>query len=170
MRPENQDMEVNKPLPLARPVQRPGSPRTGLIVRLVLLVVGVGLAGVFVVAGFVNPYHPDGTPKRMATHMQLGMPACNFVLLAGKPCPSCGMTTSFALLVRGDVAASLAANWAGTVIALLWALTMVWALISAARGRPLGIPKGRGEVILTLVVGIVLMLMLLRWGIVLLQG
>ena len=31
------------------------------------------------------------------------MPPCNFVLMTGKPCPSCGMTTSFALLVRGDI-------------------------------------------------------------------
>ena len=50
----------------------------------------------------------------MATHTQLGMPPCNFVVMTGKPCPACGMTTSFALLVRGDVGASLRANWAGT--------------------------------------------------------
>ena len=58
----------------------------------------------------------------MATHTQLGMPPCNFVVMTGKPCPACGMTTSFALLVRGDVRASLRANWAGTLIAVLWAV------------------------------------------------
>ena len=35
----------------------------------------------------------------MGTHQQLGLPPCNFVTLTGYPCPACGMTTSFALLV-----------------------------------------------------------------------
>ena len=45
------------------------------------------------------------------------MPPCNFKTWTGKPCPSCGMTTSFALLIRGDVANSLRANWVGTLLA-----------------------------------------------------
>ena len=69
------------------------------------------------------------------------MPPCNFVIMAGKPCPSCGMTTSFALLVRGDVVASLRSRWAGTLIAVLWATTMVWAVASGIEGRPLFIPR-----------------------------
>ena len=62
----------------------------------------------------IHPYDADGNPRTSATHTQLGMPPCNFVTLTGKPCPSCGMTTSFALLVRGDVVSSLRANWVGT--------------------------------------------------------
>ena len=162
-------MNDPKDLPVARPVRPAGTPRNGLIVRLVLLVIGVGLAGVFAVAFWLNPYNPDGTPRTVATHTQLGMPPCNFILMTGKPCPACGMTTSFALLVRGDVVASLRANWAGTIIAVLWAFTMVWAVASGIKGRPLFIPRGRGEMILTLTVGVVLALMLTRWGIVLLR-
>jgi hypothetical protein len=78
------------------------------------------------------------------------------------------MTTSFALLVRGDLSASMRANWAGTLIAGLWALTMVWAIAGGIAGRPLFIPQGKGELILTVIVGIVLALMLVRWGVVLL--
>src|SRR4051812_44857622 len=85
-------------------------------VRGVLLTIGLGLVTVFGVAFWLNPYQEDGTPRTQATHRQLGMPPCNFLVLTGKPCPSCGMTTSFALLVRGDVGASLRANWAGTLI------------------------------------------------------
>ena len=107
---------------------------------------------------------PTVKPRTMATHTQLGMPPCNFVVLTGKPCPACGMTTSFALLVRGDLSASLRANWAGTVIAVLWALTLVWAVASGIAGRMLFIPRGRGELILTAIVGVVLVLMLGRWG------
>jgi hypothetical protein len=145
------------------------TPRSGLIVRLVLLAIAAGLATVFGVAFWLNPYEPDGTPRTMATHTQLGVPPCNFIVMTGKPCPACGMSTSFALLVRGDVAASLRANWAGTLIAVLWAVTMVWALASGLKGRPLFIPRGRGELILTVSVGVVLLLMLARWGIVLLS-
>ena len=148
----------------------PGVPNSGRIARLTLLLIAALLAGVFAVAFYLNPYDADGRPRTMATHTQLGMPPCNFVILAGKPCPSCGMTTSFALLVRGDVVASLRANWAGTLIAVLWALTMVWAVASGIKGRALFIPRGRGELVLTVSVGAVLILMLMRWVAVLIGG
>ncbi len=144
-------------------VTRPARPRTALLVRAGLVVVAVGLAAVFAVAGWINPYGPDGAPKTMATHTQIGLAACNFLAATGRPCPSCGMTTSFALLVRGDVAASLRANWAGTVIGVLWAVALPWAIVSAARNRLIGVPRGRAELYLTVVVGVVLVLMIGRW-------
>jgi hypothetical protein len=139
-------------------------------VRAALLTVGLGLAGVFGVAWWLNPYNPDGSPRTQATHTQLGMPPCNFLVLTAKPCPACGMTTSFALLVRGDVGASARANWAGTVLAVAWAGLLVWALLSAARGRLLGVPAGKGELYLTVAVGAFLVLMLGRWVGILLGG
>src|SRR5215468_5671689 len=118
-------MRDQRELPTARPVGAiRGKPRTRLTVRLVLLTIAGLLATVFGIAFWLNPYGPDGTPRTMATHTQLGMPPCNFVVLTGKPCPACGMTTSFALLVRGDVTAALEANWVGVVIAVIWAVTM----------------------------------------------
>ncbi|MBY0458584.1 MAG: DUF2752 domain-containing protein [Gemmataceae bacterium] len=135
-------------------------------VRAILLAVGVGLVAVFVAAARIHPYDEDGVPRTMSTHTQLGLPPCNFVVLTGKPCPSCGMTTSFALLVRGDVTASLRANWVGTIICTLWALTLVWSLGSALRGRMLLIPRrpGAGELTFSLITGTVVVLMLARWG------
>lgn len=137
--------------------------RDAQAVRISLLAVAGLLTGVFAVAFWLNPYDADGTPRRMATHTQLGMPPCNFVVLTGRPCPACGMTTSFALLVRGDVAASMQANWSGTLIAVIWAFTLVWAVIGGIAGRALFIPPGKGETILTVMVGIVLVMMLTRW-------
>jgi hypothetical protein len=151
------------------PPQRGVDTRVTRLVRMSLLVIAAGLAGIFAIAFYLNPYTEDGTPRRMATHTQLGMPPCNFVVLTGKPCPACGMTTSFALLVRGDVSSSMQANWAGTLIAVLWALTLVWAIAGAIAGRLFFIPEGRGELILTIVVGVVLVVMLSRWGVVLLS-
>jgi predicted Na+-dependent transporter len=106
----------------------------------------------------------------METHRKLGLPPCTFYLMSGLPCPSCGMTTSFALLAHGDVAASLRANWVGTTLAVFWAGLLVWAVASGLAGRLLLIPRGRGEVVLTATVGAFLVLMLGRWVAVLIGG
>jgi hypothetical protein len=165
--PENRDMD-DEDLPVATLV---GPPRAAWYVRAVLLAIGVTLAGVFGVAVYLDPYNPDGSPRTMATHTRLGMPPCNFVAVTdGKPCPSCGMTTSFALLVRGDVRASLRANWVGSLLAVTWAGLLVWSVASAVAARPLFVPDGRGELLVTAVVGVFLALMIARWVVVLLQG
>ena len=169
MRPEHTDMDNEEELPRRESAAMQAA-RAGRYARVGLLSIAAVLACVFAAAFYINPYAPDGSPRTMATHTQLGMPPCNFVVMMGKPCPACGMTTSFALLVRGDVLASLRANWAGTVIAVLWALTMVWALASGIKNRMLFLPRGRGELILTVTVGVVLTLMLIRWVGILIQG
>jgi hypothetical protein len=169
----NEEREPDPPVvePVRKTAHRPKPPPTPVrVVRFSLLMVGALLAGVFAVAFYLNPYNADGSPRTMATHTQLGMPPCNFIVLMGKPCPACGMTTSFSLLVRGDVVASLRANWAGTLIALMWGVTMLWAIASGIKGRALFLPRGKGELILTVSVGIVLTLMLARWFVVLIQG
>jgi hypothetical protein len=145
--------------------KRPAVPshRITWYVRTTLLLIAAILIGVFAVAAWLNPYNPDGTPRRLATHRQLGLPPCNFVLLTGKPCPSCGMTTSFALFIRGDLRASLQANWVGTLLAAGAAMALPWSLLSAWRGRLLGIPSGYGDYLLTLAVTLLLILMLGRW-------
>jgi hypothetical protein len=167
VRPEQPDTPDEDDLPVAR-VVRPA--RTRRIVRAALLAIAAALTAVFVVAVRLDPYDEDGQPLTMATHTQLGMPPCNFVVMMGKPCPACGMTTSFALLVRGDVLASLRANWVGTTIAVVWALTLVWAAASGIRGKPLFVRPGRGEFVFTAIVGVVLVLMLGRWAAVLIGG
>ena len=169
MPPENDPMPAAR-LPTARPVRPPPTNRVGRGARLGLMAVAVGLAGVFAAAGRINPYGTDGTPERMATHTQLGLPACNFVTWTGRPCPSCGMSTSFALLVRGDIGASLRANWVGTLVAVTWAGLLVWAVAGGLAGRLLFVPPGRGELVLTAAVGAFLVLMLGRWAGVLLRG
>ncbi len=52
---------------------------------------------VFVVAWWVNP-----NPSGLGSHMQLGLPPCNLERFVGIPCPFCGMTTAFSLMMRGD--------------------------------------------------------------------
>ncbi len=174
MQPEQPDTNTNKPKPPRAKVIRPANDTVRLkrFVRAVLLGIGVVLTAIFAAAAYINPYGPDGTPRTSATHTQLGIPPCNFKMITDKGCPSCGMTTSFALVVRGDVSASLRANWVGTTICVLWALTLVWAVSSALWGRMLLIPRQRGvgEVVFTAITGMVVVLMLVRWGALLMWG
>lgn len=105
-----------------------------LWVRGTLLVLAAGVVGVFAIAAWLKPYEADGRPRLMATHSQLGLPPCNFVRLCGMPCPTCGMTTSFALLMHGDPVASMRANFAGTLLAVMLLVGTPWVVLSAVSG------------------------------------
>lgn len=132
---------------------------------MLLLIAGI-LSLVLFVATLVRPYAEDGTPLRMASHRTLGLPACNFQEMFDLPCPSCGLTTSFALLVRGDVWNSLRANFVGTGLALVCAALIPWSIVSAIRGRFLWVRNVEGP--LALMVGVLAILLMGRWGVVLL--
>jgi hypothetical protein len=161
-RPPAQLSGSNRSVPL-RSQPAGSAARTTGTVRAALVLIALVLIAVFAVAAWLNPYNPDGTPRRLATHRQLGLPPCNFVMMTGKPCPSCGMTTSFALFIRGDLRASLQANWVGTLLAATAVVALPWSILSALRGRLLGIRPGHGEYLLTLAVTLLLILMLGRW-------
>ncbi|MSQ96555.1 MAG: DUF2752 domain-containing protein [Gemmataceae bacterium] len=103
-------------------------------IRAALIALTIPWIIVFVIATQLYPYE-DGEPLRMGTHQQLGLPECTFKAKAGIPCPSCGMTTSFSLLIHADVWNSLKANFAGTGLATFGLLFIPWALASAFFGR-----------------------------------
>jgi Protein of unknown function (DUF2752) len=147
-------------------MEEPGGHRLTLKVRIGLVVIGLALIAVFVTATRVRPYDSDGNALKMGSHQTIGMPACNFREWFETPCPSCGMTTSFALLVRGDVWNSLKANWVGTMLALVWAGLIPWTIWSSLKGRYAFVREI--EIPLGLLVGTFAMLLLIRWGLVLL--
>jgi Protein of unknown function (DUF2752) len=148
--------------------------RLALYVRILLAVMAVGFTALIVVALCLNPYQKDDAggdvlnddgskvAKTQATHTQLGLPPCSSMQMFGKPCPACGMTTSFALLTHGDVVNSMRANWVGTLMcAALIALTP-WLLVSAVRGRLLWVRNG--ELFSTIILSGLLLLMVGRWA------
>ncbi|MBI1917101.1 MAG: DUF2752 domain-containing protein [Planctomycetes bacterium] len=146
------------------PQTKVGQPPPTWSVRGALVLVVAGLLAVFAVAGWIQPYDQEGHAELLATHRQLGLPECSFKVMTGKPCPSCGMTTSFALLVRGDVVNSARANFVGTLLAVVCLLAIPWGVTSLVRGRLLYVRSL--EWALTWVVGIFLTLLLVRWALV----
>lgn len=138
-----------------------------LWVRALLVVVVVGLGVVFAIALYIDPYR-GGQPWHMETHRQLGLPPCSFKEATGYPCPSCGMTTSFALLVRGDVWNALQANAVGALLAAFCMVLIPWGIACSVVGRFLFVHAL--ERVATRLVVAFFLLMLLRWGIVLLLG
>ena len=102
------------------------------------------------------------------THRQLGLPPCTFVVLFGRRCPSCGMTTAWAHLMRGQVAGALRANVGGALLGLLALVAEPWLLISAVRGRWFGwVPS---SIVLAWVLSGIVVVTLIDWSIRMLAG
>ena len=119
--------------------------------RLALSLLGGGLLTLLALALVLQPARTG-----YGTHQQLGLPPCTFLVLFGLRCPSCGMTTSWAHLVRGQLAAATEVNAGGTLLGLLAMMTRPWAVISAVRGSYLGgQPSHRALLLVTLVVVVV---------------
>jgi hypothetical protein len=105
-----------------------------------LLVCGCCLA-VLITATRLTP-----SPEGVGTHTEMGFHECDFLVHTGLPCPSCGMTTSFAWFVRGNLVASLYVQPMGTVLAAMCALTFWITLYMAMSGKSMarlvrGIPS-----------------------------
>lgn len=98
--------------------------------RLFMGVVGFVLAGLLATAAWLAP-----SSRGLGTHQQLGLPPCTLVMLYGTRCPSCGMTTSWSHLMKGNVVASVQANSAGFLLGLLALGASPWLLSSALLGR-----------------------------------
>jgi hypothetical protein len=120
----------------------------------------LGLIGVFVIAFCLDPYD-GGQPRFSETHLQLGLPPCQFRTMTGIPCPSCGMTTSFAWLMHGRLDYSVRANAVGTLLALFCLMLIPWGLACALRGRTYLVRSLERGLLWTMVV--FLSLLFIRW-------
>lgn len=98
--------------------------------RAAAAAVGVSIAAVFAVARVLTP-----DLRGLGTHEQLGLGSCRMLTTFHIPCPFCGMTTSFSLMVRGDVGAAIAAQPAGAAIFYILAASLGLGLWIALSGR-----------------------------------
>ena len=107
------------------------SPPVSFGARLLALALSAGCLAVLITAAAITP-----SPKGVGTHTQLGLQPCQFLARTGVPAPTCGMTTSFAWFVRGNIVASLYVQPMGTALAGAAAATVVAGLYVAGTGRP----------------------------------
>jgi Protein of unknown function (DUF2752) len=119
-------------------------------------VMGIACAVLLGVAAWLEP-----SPEGMGTHRALGLPPCGFAYSTGLPCPTCGMTTSFALTVRGRIFSAIVAQPAGFVLCLIAAVLVIYGTSVAIRGRAIWINWDR---IATRLVLCLAFLILGGWG------
>ena len=73
--------------------------------------------GVTIAAALMNP-----NPAGHGTHRQLGLPACPSAVIFERPCPGCGLTTSFTATVHFDFGRAWSAHPFGSL--MYFALTL----------------------------------------------
>lgn len=78
---------------------------------------------VTIIAALITPSkHGHGT------HQQLGLPPCGSVLMFQRPCPGCGLTTSFTATVQGQFKHAWESNPFGPVFYGIFTITAWLAL------------------------------------------
>jgi hypothetical protein len=81
---------------------------------------------------------PD--PRGWGTHEQLGWAPCRIRQWWDRPCPTCGMTTSWAYAARGNALAAVRTNAGGALMWMAVTASAVWLGAMSATGRRLGWP------------------------------
>jgi hypothetical protein len=106
-------------------------PRLNIVQRVVAAIIGIVTLMPLCVASRLTP-----NPNGVGTHTQIrGLTACPFEARYGIPCPSCGMTTSFAYFSRGNIVASFYIQPMGCVLAALSIMVFWFCLYLAISGR-----------------------------------
>jgi hypothetical protein len=117
----------------------------------------MGCLIVLILAAWIDPDR-----RGMGTHEQIGMQPCGFLQATGLPCGSCGMTTSFAHAVRGNVIAASYVQPLGCLLAIATSMTFWIASHAAVTARPAyrllrRLPAGW-------TIGVSLTIFVLAWG------
>jgi hypothetical protein len=105
--------------------------RLGLGARLIALGVAIACLSVLTLASRLPP-----NPAGVGSHRGLGLAGCQFLDSTGLPCPSCGMTTSFAWFAHGNLVASVYVQPMGAALAVIAAACVWGGLYVALSGRP----------------------------------
>lgn len=88
--------------------------------RILAGVIGLIALSVLIVAALLQPA-ADG----FGTHTSMGMKPCSLLERTGVPCPTCGMTTSFAHAADGNLLDAFLTQPAGALLALITAITVL---------------------------------------------
>jgi hypothetical protein len=104
------------------------------------------LLGVLVMVAVGLYLTPD--PAGHGTHQQLGLPPCTIYYLTGRPCPSCGLTTSVSAILHGQFGLAWRANPMGYGIVAAATAIAFNSLFALLWGRSVRIENTRFTVLL----------------------
>jgi hypothetical protein len=99
--------------------------------HVVWVVLFSGPLAVLITAAMLSP-----AVEGHGTHTQLGLPPCGFLVYTGYPCPGCGLTTSFAHMIRLEVVGAFGANPFGILLFLCTAAMVPLSLLGIVRRLP----------------------------------
>lgn len=74
-------------------------------------------------------------PEGHGTHTELGLPPCPCVLIFGRPCPGCGLTTSFTNLIHGRFGDAFRAHPIGPILYAMFTLSAFACLYGWIKGK-----------------------------------
>jgi hypothetical protein len=99
--------------------------------RLAWLALASCAAAVLVTARVLTP-----SAAGHGTHLALGLPPCGFLTWTGLACPTCGLTTAFALLARGELVPAIRVHPMGVPLFLSCLGVLGLGLRAAVRKAP----------------------------------
>ncbi|CAN5488934.1 hypothetical protein BH11ARM1_BH11ARM1_12050 [soil metagenome] len=85
------------------------------------------------VTGFAMYLRPSAAGH--GTHEELGLPPCPSVLLFDRPCPGCGLTTSWTAFIHGDWAMAFHAHPLGPPLYIGFTVVAILGFVEYLRGR-----------------------------------
>ncbi len=100
--------------------------------RVAAVIIFLASGGLLSVAWALAP-----AARGFGTHQALGLPPCSWPARFGVPCPSCGMTTSFALAAKGRLLGSFLAQPMGCLLAIATGMALVACAWTIVTGRTL---------------------------------
>lgn len=112
---------------------RSGPRRLSFAPRFWSGVLAVALLAVLFASAWMTP-----SARGHSTHEQLGLVACSWVQLTGKPCPTCGMTTAFAHAAHADLLSAARTQPMGALLSLVTTAGFWIALHAAVFGSRVG--------------------------------
>lgn len=122
-------MNQAQPTPLERTI--PLRSTTGERVGAAIL--ASATLSILSIAAYLTP-----DPQGHATHTQLGMPKCSWVMMYEKPCPTCGMTTAFSHAGEAQWISAILTQPMGAFLALLTTMIFWAATHQAVTGSRIG--------------------------------
>jgi hypothetical protein len=105
-------------------------PRANLAERIIQALVAAALLGTLGLGLAMAP-----SPTGMGTHTGIGLPPCGMLVMTGHPCPTCGVTTSFAMAAHGRIGEAFVNQPFGVAVFLCVLGGLLLSVFTLATGR-----------------------------------